>query len=821
MRTPKLAALELKRFSRGTLPRLGIVTLMLLPLLYGALYLYSFWDPYARLDKIPVALVNNDKGTTVDGKKLTAGDDLVKGIHDSKTFKWEEVDSAEADKGVRKGKYYLSLTVPANFSEKVASSSGDDPQTGSLQVRTNDSNNYIVGSISKTVFSEIRSSASAKTSRTFLDKIFVSFSDIHKATKTAADGAGELENGLDSAKKGTHELAGGLGTAKDGSGALAGGLGELDKGAGDLSKGAGTLHEKTGELSNGLDSAKKGAGELSKGLDTAKKGAGELSKGAGDLNKGVGDADAAAKAISKGAGQVAAGTQQLAAKVDGMANNLRPLLKKHGKDIADTARAIAAGSKTIADDLDKLPKETAKAAAEARSSADQLAAIHKERCSDSESPDPACSALKKASDAAALVARTAERVDTVVKSHSKDIAALTGKLRDLSKTSANLAERAPHLESDLDSAVKNIDTLNAGAKKVSEGAGALADGTGKLKDGSGRLAAGAGGLVGGAGQLSDGAHSLVDGAGKLADGAGKLRDGAGTLADGAGKVHDGAGSARAGADQLDDGLGKLKEGAITLDGGLYKLKDGSNQLASGLAGGVDKIPDLDKKARDARTEAMADPVKLASQSMHKAPNYGTGLAPYFIPLALWVGAMVVYMLVKPLSPRALAAGAPAWRTALSGWLPAFAIGVVQVGALLAVLHWVLGLEMARTAGTIGYLLLAASCFTAVIQWVNAQFGGAVGKVLTLVLLMIQLTSAGGTYPVESSPGFFGALHPFLPFSWVTDGLRRLITGGDMTVVWQGTAVLAAFTVVSLTLTAWSTRRNQVWSLKKLHPELAL
>ena len=55
--------------------------------------------------------------------------------------------------------------------------------------------------------------------------------------------------------------------------------------------------------------------------------------------------------------------------------------------------------------------------------------------------------------------------------------------------------------------------------------------------------------------------------------------------------------------------------------------------------------------------------------------------------------------------------------------------------------------------------------------------------------MLQLTSAGGTYPVQTSPGFFAAIHPFLPMSYVVDGLRRLITGGDLGRVWQGCVVL--------------------------------
>ncbi|GDY66328.1 hypothetical protein SAV14893_057210 [Streptomyces avermitilis] len=195
MRSPKLAALELRRFGRGKLPRAALAALMLLPLLYGALYLWSFWDPYGRLDRIPVALVNDDQGATAAGKKVTAGDDITKGLRESETFQWHEVSAAEARKGVEDGTYYLSLTMPSDFSKRIASSSGDSPETGALQVRTNDANNYIVGQISRTVFSEVRTAASTKASRSFLDKIFISFSDIHGETEKAAKGADKLTGG--------------------------------------------------------------------------------------------------------------------------------------------------------------------------------------------------------------------------------------------------------------------------------------------------------------------------------------------------------------------------------------------------------------------------------------------------------------------------------------------------------------------------------------------------------------------------------------------------------------------------------------------------
>ncbi|MFD7688902.1 YhgE/Pip family protein [Streptomyces sp. NPDC059781] len=694
MRSPRLAALELRRFGRGRLPRAALVALLVLPLLYGALYLWSFWDPYGRLDRIPVALVNDDKGAGADGKRLTAGDDIAEGLRDSGTFDWREVSAEEARRGVEDGTYYLSLTMPADFSRRIASSSGDSPETGALQVRTNDANNYIVGQISRTVFGEVRRAASTKTSRSFLDRIFVSFSDIHGETVKAAEGADKLSGGIGKAEKGSEDLA------------------------------------------DGLTDARKGSGKLSKGLKA-------LHKGAGDLEDG-----------SK---KVADGTRRLADKVNAVDTEVGPFLEDNEKTIGDTARFVADSAGKLRADLDTLEEEAPAAAKDARAASDTMDEIHEARCADPVLPDPACPDLKKARDAVATAADVAGDVGSLVTEHRDDLKKLDTHLAALEKQARTLADRAPHLSEDLDDAVTRINRLDAGAGKVAAGAK---------------------------------------------------------------KLNKGLGTAETGAADLDKGVGELKTGADDLNGGLYKLVDGSGELAGGLHDGAGKIPDYDERDRDRRTEVMADPVRLVSRDLHKAPDYGTGFAPYFIPLSLWVGAMVAYMLIAPMNRRALAAGASAWRIALAGWLPVVAIGVLQTLALMSVLHWALGLQMARAAGTVGFLFLVTACFAAIVQWLNARFGAA-GRILVLALLMLQLTSAGGTYPVQTSPGFFNALHPFLPMSHVVGALRRLITGGGLGPVWQACAVLAAFTAGALALTALSARRRQVWTMDRLHPELTL
>ncbi|MGW3291887.1 YhgE/Pip family protein [Streptomyces sp. NPDC001002] len=694
MRSPRLAALELRRFGRGKLPRAALVALLVLPLLYGALYLWSFWDPYGRLDRIPVALVNDDKGASADGKKVSAGADITEGLRESDVFDWHEVSADEARAGVEDGTYYLSLTMPADLSRRIASSAGDSPETGALQVRTNDANNYIVGQISRTVFGEVREAASTKASRSFLDKIFISFSDIHGQTVKAADGADQLKGGIGKAEKGSQDLADGLKDAKDGSGRLSKGLKKLDQGAGDL---------------------------------------------------------------ADGSARVAAGTRTLADKVNGVDAKVAPFLKDNEKTIGDTAQLVADSSKAVRANLGTLVKAAPIAAKGAHTAADTLDDVYQARCVHPVLPDAACSDLKKAKDAAAQVATVADDLNTLIGDQDGDLKKLDKNLATLQKQAQALADRAPHLSEDLAGAVAKINKLNDGAAKVAAGAK---------------------------------------------------------------KLNKGLGTASSGATDLDAGVGKLSTGAEDLSGGMYKLVDGSGKLAGGLHDGAGQIPDYDEQDRDARTDVMADPVQLVSKDMHKAPNYGTGFAPYFIPLSLWVGAMVAYMLIAPMNRRALAAGASAWRIALAGWLPVVAIGVLQTVALMSVLHWAIGLEMVRAAGTVGFLFLVTACFAALVQWLNARFGAA-GRILVLALLMLQLTSAGGTYPVQTSPDFFNALHPFLPMSYIVEALRRLITGGGLGPVWHACVVLVAFTAGALALTAVSARRRQVWTLDRLHPELSL
>jgi putative membrane protein len=689
LRALSLGSLELRRFRRGSLPRAAVVAVALLPLLYGALYIWSFWDPYGRFDRLPVAIVDQDRGAEVGGKDLNAGRDLTTELLNRHAFDWHEVGAARADEGLRKGDYYMTLTIPADFTARIATGGSDHPESGLLQARSNDSNSYLSGIIAKSAFSEIRAASSSSAVRGYLDQIYVSFGNLHDRTLQAAGGADQLAQGAHSAQDGARQLG------------------------------------------EGLDQARAGSSRLADGLDQ----------------------------LHAGAAQAAAGTAQLDQLVHGVTDQLTPALRSRAGEIQQAARAVATAAGAVQQIATSLPADTAQAVSDAKTAEAQLQQVYTQQCASPSSGTGGtgtggnaaeCAALQTAVQASQRTVEIATSVAQAVTADRDQLSQLASDAGTVRGYADQLAADAPHLADQIDAQVTKIDALNAGVAQLSTGSA----------------------------QLAGGAH------------------------------------------HLDDGLGTLASGADQLDTGLFKLAGGTDQLAGSLHDGAAKIPDLSAQDRAARTGVMSDPVQLALGTLNKAANYGTGLSSYFIPLALWVGMMVGYMLLRPLNGRLLAANIPSWRAALAGWLPAVAIGVAQVGALLAVLHFALGLQLARPAAAIGFLLLTSASFAALLQCVNAVFGTR-GRVIGLAILMLQLTSAGGTYPVQTSPGFFGAIHPYLPMTWVVEGLRRLISGGDLTVVWQGVGVLLAFLLASLAGTVLAARRKQTWTVAALHPELVL
>ncbi|WP_104055811.1 MULTISPECIES: YhgE/Pip family protein [unclassified Arthrobacter] len=691
MTTLRLALSELKRMTGGLLPKLALVALTLVPLLYGAVYLYANWDPYGNLDGVSAALVMEDEGAqTDDGERLEVGNTVADSLLEDGTFDWELVsDPDAADAGVMDGTYSFALKIPADFSASLASPSDfDTARQGILNVTTNDANNYLLGSIVDKLTGSVHDTVAAEVGEETANQLLTGFSTIHTQISDAADGAAEVAAGSAQAETGATDLATGLET---------------------LRSGAAELYAGQQQLVTGSQSLAAGAADLSAG-------AGELSAGLSRLNAGAAALPDQTQTLATGAEQVAAGNSALNSEF----------------------QSAVAG-------------------------------------------------VKAAQDAAAaqLQASTAELVTSGVLTQDQADQVLAAAAEDGSTSSPDIAAQ-------LDAAAASVQALADGSRQVADGAGQLAAGIPSLTGGISDAAAGAGALAEGTASLSTGSAELAAGQQDALNGTGQLSAGAGSAA----------------------------EGAAALRDGLTTLTGGSAELSSGLAEGAGSVPNPDDQQRANAARVIANPVSVNTVAQNEADSYGAGIAPFFLVLALWVGVFMLVQAMRPISRRALASNAPAFKIALGGWLPFLAVAVAQSTVLYAVVRFGLGLSPAHPVLAWGLLLLAATAFSALIQGIVALLG-SVGKFVVLVLLVLQLVSSGGTFPWETIPTPLHFAHDVLPMGHVVSGLRQLLYGSDPGQAGVVALGLAGYTMLGLVLSTLAARKHKMWTLKTLQPEIAV
>lgn len=285
-------------------------------------------------------------------------------------------------------------------------------------------------------------------------------------------------------------------------------------------------------------------------------------------------------------------------------------------------------------------------------------------------------------------------------------------------------------------------------------------------------------------------------------------------------VDTGSHSAADGARGLVDGLGTLEKGSGALRSAADQAHDGAFDVSRTVDDGLHKIPRTSPDQVAHAAEVLGTPVHIDRGNLHPAGVYGRGLAPFFFGIALWVFGLFAYLLLRPLNARALAGRVGAFTTAVAGWLPAAVLGAVGALVLYGVVDLTLGLSPVHRFAMVALLVTAAAAFVAVDHCLRTVFG-VPGDVLSLVLLILQLTASGGLYPLPTEPAFFQVLNPLLPMTYLVDGLRVTVSGGLTANLLRDFVVLFLFTAGFLALTALAVRRQRVWTIGRLHPDVSL
>lgn len=415
------------------------------------------------------------------------------------------------------------------------------------------------------------------------------------------------------------------------------------------------------------------------------------------------------------------------------------------------------------------------------------------------------------------------------------------------KASATLLHGISTIRSGLVSAADGAGRLADGAATASNGAAALSSGSATLSAGLNTLAASTSALPASAAAISAGASRTSAGAAQTLAGAQQLRPalaaalagnphgpailaqydaltagiaatsgGATQVATGAAKLNASAPALASAVHSAAVGASSVASGSAQLASGAASLASGATTLSSSLAGAVAKVP-VSSSTRDAATaKAIASPLAVKQDAITRASNYGAGLAPFFLSLAAWIGMYALFLLIRPLSRRALTAVRRPIRTVLAGWLTPALLGVIQMIALFLIVTLGLHLAVANGLGMLAFMAFASITFAAIILALNVLLG-SVGQFLGLLLMVIQLVTAGGTFPWQTLPAPLRALHQFLPMSHAVDGIRTLMYGGTTGLATAIIPLLAWLIGALVVATLGARRQGRFRTLRELRP----
>jgi len=797
---------KVKNFFTRPMTLITIIGIACVPALYNVSFLTSMWDPYGRLDQLPVAVVNQDQSATFQDKTLTIGDDMVDNMKESKSLDFHFVSEKDAESGLEEGDYYMVITLPEDLSEKASSLLTDQPEHLTISYQTSKGHSFVASKMSESAMEKLKASVSETITETYTSAVFDSMGEIQSGMVEAADGSQQLTDGASQLETGSQTLSSGLSTLSSSGQSLVTGANQLATGVVSYTDGVNQAASGSQTLSSGLTTYTNGVASLASGAEQLNANSSQLIAGVGQLQSGAGQVEQ----LVTGANQLQAGLEQLASstslsaeqssQIQSLLTGL-PQLQVAINQLNDSLSSIGG----VAVDTTTLSSLLTEMGAQAQglltaAQADKTASI---------------AALQATATYQSLTAdQQAELVGALQNSPSTTVAAaqtILGQLSQLSQALSSLGTQLGQLQSAvgkintaanqaLPGATTAIENLSSGLSQVNTalnqqvlpGTQALTSGVSQLQtqlsSGASQLMSGVTAYTAGVAQLAEGGAQLVANNSSIQSGGSQLTSGLATLAANSSQLVSGSGQLASGSQQLIAGADQLASGGQTLTSGISTLLVGSETLTNSLSSASQQLSVISVEEKNA--QAVSQPVTLEHSDQDDVKTNGVGMAPYMVSVALMVAALSANVIfVKHIDNRSYK---NRWDWAKGKLLLNGAIASLAALILYGVLL-LIGVDPAHPMATLGLILLASWTFmalvTALVGW-NNRFG----SFASLILLLLQLGSSAGTYPIELSPQFFKVIQPYLPMTYSVSGLRQTISmvGNSSHQVWMLSLFLVGF-----------------------------
>lgn len=756
---------ELKALIKSPKIWVTMIGVALIPALYNLSFLGSMWDPYGNVDNLPVAVVNQDESSTLNDQTLSIGDNMVDSMSKNKDLDYHFVSAEKAEEGLENGDYYMVITLPEDLSKKAASLLTDDPEKLTINYQTTAGRSFIASKMSESAMTKLKDTVSENITETYTKAVFKIMSSLQDGLQEASDGGNELLSGSQQLESGSQTITDNLNTAASGSQTLADGTATLSSGlttytngVSSLASGANELDSKSAALVSGVAQLKESSAQVQQLVD----GANSLTDGLQKLATATtlsAEESANIQSLISGLPQLNTGIQQLNASVSEISTEVDTT------EISTVLSDIAAQAKGILE-------------AEEKDSSARLTAIQETAAYQSLDATQQAELVNALNTSGNSVSQQAQQILTDVQTMKTTLSSKVTELQTGVSRIANQSNVA------LPGAVTALTTLSTGLNQVNTAA------TTQLVPGSSQIASGISTLNT---KLSSGASELLTGVTNYTSGVSQVASGANQLAANNSQLTSGASQLQSGAEELASGSSQLAAGSDTLTSGLTTLTSGISTLTSSLSEASDQLSLVSVTNKNAKL--VSNPVSTKKTDNDSVKVNGIGMAPYMIAVSLMVVALSTNVIFanslsgRPVKNRFEWAKQKLFINGLISTVGSLVLyGAIQFLGFEANYEW-------RTIFLIilgGWTLMAL--VTALVGWDNRY-----GSFLSLIMLLLQVGSAGGSYPIELSPKFFQVIHPYMPMTYIVTGLRQTIsmTGSIGTQVGVLSAFLVAFMVLGL------------------------
>ena len=653
---------------------------------------------------------------------------------------------------------------------------------------------------------------------------------------TFSNGTEQFTKGLSAYVSGVEQLHLGLGTFNSGLVTYTGAVSKLDSGLGQLASKSPELVGGINQLYTGVEAYTGGVSQLNTGLNQFSSGVSAYTNGVGNLATGANQLSSQSATLRMGVEQLSEGIQQLSSKLEASSeqkdqiNQLSSGLNQLNQaiqniDVGDTKQLDSVLSSIVSLSNQMLAsaqsdKATTLANIQSTAAYQSLTSEQQAEISASVSQNSTDS-IQSAQSIVALVqglqgslenlqnqssnlSTLKNQANQVLPIASTSLTGLSSGLTEIQgAVSSKLVPASQSITSGVNAYTAGVDKVSQGASQLSEKNSTLTGSLDQLVSGSTTLTQKSSNLTAGVGQLVEKTPELVSGIEKLSNGsnelnqksqelmagADKLQSGSSQLADKSSQLISGASQLENGANKLADGAGKLAEGGTKLTSGLEGLQTGVASLGQGLSNASDQLKSASTESKNA--EILSNPLSLSKTDNDQVPVNGVAMSPYMISVALFVAAISTNMIFAKLPSGRHPESRLAWlksRAEINGIIAVLA-GILVYGGV----H-LIGLTANHEMRTFILIILTSLVFMSIVTALTT-WNSRIGAFFSLILLLLQLASSAGTYPLALTNDFFRAINPWLPMSYSVSGLRQTIsmTGNIHHQVFFLAVILALFT----------------------------